>query len=415
MMADRMLGVLREREFRLLWLGQCASTVGDRLVFVAIALFVTEIGTPTDVGVVLAAYTISLVLCVMFGGVWADRVPRHRLMLATDLIRGSVHALLAVLIFTGVVEIWMIVAIEIVFGAAEAFFRPAMTGLVPQTVDEDLVQEANSAISVVNTVAEFAGPALATLLVLGVGAGWAFALDAATFVVSAWFLARMRPRARGSVVAVEGSSVLRELREGWNEFRARAWVWAIVALFSLMLVVALAPYFVLGPTVAEDVYGDKAVYGTLAAALGLGTVCGALVGFRWKPDRPMVAGMLMTLGWPSAILVFAVGLPVGVLIVWFFVAGVGVALFDVWWHTALQQRIPAHALSRVSSYDWMGSLALLPLGYLLAGPLGEALGNTEVLIGGGAIALVLALLGFAIPDVWRLRALTANRSVVSAD
>src|SRR5690349_2670466 len=109
MMADAMLGVLREREFRLLWFGQSASTIGDRLVFVAIALFVTEIGTPTDVGVVLAAYTVSLVLCVMFGGVWADRVPRHRLMLATDLVRGSVHALLAVLIFTGVVEVWMIV------------------------------------------------------------------------------------------------------------------------------------------------------------------------------------------------------------------------------------------------------------------------------------------------------------------
>ncbi|MBE2316808.1 MFS transporter [Solirubrobacter sp. CPCC 204708] len=225
-----MLGVLREREFRLLWLGQSASTVGDRLVFVALALFVTELGTPTDVGYVLAAYTVSLVLCLTFGGVWADRLPRHRLMLVTDLIRGGVHALLAVLIFTGVVEVWMIVVIEIVFGAAEAFFRPAMTGLVPQTVSEERVQEANSAIAVVNTVAEFAGPALATLLVLGVGAGWAFALDAATFVVSAWFLARIRPRARGEIAAPSGS-VVRDLREGWDEFRAHAWVWGVVAIF----------------------------------------------------------------------------------------------------------------------------------------------------------------------------------------
>jgi MFS family permease len=399
-----MLGVLREREFRLLWLGQSASTVGDRLVFVAIALYVTEIGTPTDVGLVLAAYTVSLVLCVMFGGVWADRLPRHRLMLATDVIRGGAHALLAVLIFTGTVEVWMIVAIEVVFGGAEAFFRPAMTGLVPQTVSEERVQEANSAISVVHTVAEFVGPALATALVLGVGAGWAFTLDALTFAVSAFFLARMRPRARGEVVAPSGS-VLGELREGWGEFRSRAWVWGIVGIFSVMLLVALAPYYVLGPTIAETEYGDRAVYGTLAAALGLGTVTGALIGFRWRPGRPMFAGLVLSLGWPAAIMLFAVGLPVGVLFALFFAAGVGIALFDVWWHTALQQRIPPYALSRVSSYDWMGSLALLPVGYLLAGPLGETFGNAEVLLAGGAAALLLAVLGLAIPDVWRLRAL----------
>ncbi len=174
-------------------------------------------------------------------------------------------------------------------------------------------------------------------------------------------------------------------------------------------------FLVLGPTVAEDQYGGKGVYGVLAAALGLGTITGALIGFRWRPDRPMLAGLLMSLGWPSAILVFAVGLPVWLLVAWFFVAGVGVALFDVWWHTALQQRIPAYALSRVSSYDWMGSLALLPLGYLLAGPVGEAVGNTEVLVAGGAAALGLALLALAIPDIWRLRAITSGRLTPQSD
>ena len=176
-------------------------------------------------------------------------------MLATDLIRAAMHALLAALIFTGAVEIWHIVVIEAVFGAAEAFFRPAFTGLVPQTVPEAMLQEANAATSVVNTVAEFAGPALATALVLGVGAGWAFALDAATFLVSAVFLVRMRPRARGAIVP--GDSMLAELRAGWAEFRARAWVWGTVAIFSVLLLVAFAPYTVLGPTVAEEVYDSR--------------------------------------------------------------------------------------------------------------------------------------------------------------
>ena len=181
MMADAMVKVLRERQFRLLWLGQTASTIGDRLVFVALALYVTEIGTPTDVGLVLAAHAFPLVAFVLLGGVWADRLPRHKVMVATDAIRFGAHALLAVLIFSGAVEIWHIVVIEAVFGAAEAFFRPAYTGLMPQTVPEELLQEANAATALVNTMAEFAGPALATALVLGIGAGWAFALDARRF------------------------------------------------------------------------------------------------------------------------------------------------------------------------------------------------------------------------------------------
>jgi MFS family permease len=401
-----MVRVLREREFRLLWLGQSASTVGDRMVFVALALYVTEIGTPTDVGLVLAAHAIPLVACLLLGGVWADRLPRHRVMLATDLIRATVHAVLAALIFTGSVEVWHIMVLEAVFGAAEAFFRPAFTGLVPQTVPEPMLQEANAANSVVQTVAEFAGPALATALVLGVGAGWAFAIDAATFLVSAVFLVQMRPRRRGE--ARRGDTVVAELRAGWAEFRARAWVWGTVAIFCVMVLVAFAPYTVLGPTVAEEVYGSRGLYGTLAAALGLGTIVGALIGFRWRPERPLLAAFVVNLAWAPAIALFALGAPRGLLAAMFVVSGAGLALFDVWWQTALAQRIPPHALSRVSSYDWMGSLALLPVGYLLAGPLGEAVGSVEVVIAGGAIGLGVALLGFAIPDVWRLRALEAR-------
>jgi MFS family permease len=395
--------VLRERQFRLLWLGQTASTIGDRLVFVALALYVTDIGTPTDVGVVLAAHALPLVAFVLLGGIWADRLPRHKVMVATDLIRFSTHALLAVLILTGGVAIWHIVLIEAVFGAAEAFFHPAYTGLMPQTVPEELLQEANAATALVNTMAEFAGPALSTALVLGVGAGWAFALDAATFLVSAAFVIRVRPRRRGAAKAA--SSMLADLREGWAQFRARAWVWGTVAIFSFLLIFALAPYFVLGATVAEDVYGSRGFFGVLAMALGAGTIAGAVIAMRWRPQRPMLAAFAMNLGWPAAIVVFAAGAPRPLLVALFVLAGVGLSLFDVWWQTALAQRIPPHALSRVSSYDWMGSLALLPLGYLLAGPIGEAIGPSEVMIAGGAIGDAIAALGFAIPDVWRLRAL----------
>jgi MFS family permease len=395
-----MRGVLRHREFRLLLGGQAASTVGDRIVFVALALYVSEIGSPSDVGLVLAAHSVPLVGFLLIGGVWADRLPRHKLMIAADLIRFSLHALLAALIFTGAVEVWHIVVIEALFGAAEAFFRPAYTGLVPQTVPEEAIQQAKAATGMVETLAEFAGPALATALVLGVGPGWAFAIDAATFLVSAALLLPMRPRERGAPAVRQ--TVVAELREGWSEVRSRTWVWVIIAAFSVALLTCFGPWMTLGATVAEDEFGSRAVYGVLAAALGAGTVAGALLGFRWRPRYPMRAGMLLALPWPAAIGCFALGLPVALLVAVFALAGTGIALFDIWWSTALAERIPPHTLSRVTAYDWMGSLALLPIGYALAGPIGEALGGVEVLAGGATIAVLSLGAALCVREVRRL-------------
>jgi MFS family permease len=398
-------GVLRNREFRLLLSGQTASTIGDRIVFVALALYVTDIGSPSDVGIVLTAHAVPLVAFLLLGGVWADRLPRHRVMIATDLIRFTLHALLAALIFTGAVEIWHIVVIEALFGTAEAFFRPAYTGLVPQTVPEEEIQQAKAATGMVETLAEFAGPALATALVLGVGPGWAFAIDAGTFLVSAAFLLPMRPRERG--VQAARQTVLAELKEGWTEVRSRTWVWVIIVAFSIALLTAFGPWMTLGATIAEDEYDTRAVYGILAAALGAGTVAGSVIGFRWRPRHPMRAGMALALPWPAAIGCFALGMPVAFLVSAFALAGVGIALFDIWWNTALAEQIPPHTLSRVTAYDWMGSLALLPIGYALAGPVGEALGAVEVLSVGSLIAVAALAVALLVRQVWNLSGVRA--------
>ncbi|MGZ8648573.1 MAG: MFS transporter [Solirubrobacteraceae bacterium] len=399
-----MRSLLGHRDFRLLFLGQGLSTIGDRIVFVALALYVTDIGTPSDVGVVLACHAVPLVGFLLIGGVWADRLPRHLVVVTTDLIRFGLHALLAVLIFSGAVEIWHIAVIEAAFGTAEAFYRPAYTGLVPQTVPEDEIQPAKAAFGTLETVAEFLGPALATVLVLGVGPGLAFAIDAATFLVSAALLVRLRPRPRGE--AVVRTTVLRELREGWIEVRSRAWVWAIIGGASLGLLVGYGPWMTLGPTVSIEHYDTRAVYGILVSAMGAGTVVGALIGFRWRPRHPMRAGVLLCLPWTVASGLFALGLPLGVLVVLFVAAGTGIALFGIWWETALAERIPPHTLSRVTAYDWMGSLALLPIGYVLAGPLGEALGAVEVVAVGSALSLGALAASLLVRDVWRLERIT---------
>jgi predicted MFS family arabinose efflux permease len=396
--------VLRRRDFRNLWLSQTASGVGDRMVGVALALYITQkTGNVVDVGIVLGAQTLSLVFFLLIGGVWADRLPRAKLMVGTDVIRGSVHALLAVLIFTGAAEIWHLVVIEALFGFAEAFFQPAYTGLIPQTVPAEEVQEAQAISHLSANVNEMLGPAIATVLVLGAGAGWAFALDAATFVVSGLFLLRVRPGWRAAAPEGERRTVLAELAEGFAEVRSRRWFWVTVAVFSLIVPIGYAPLFVIGPSAALDGYGSTAVFGVITALMGLGALAGSLLGLRWRPRFPMRAAFLVTLGWPLMLIAFGAQAPEAVVLVFAIALGMGFALFEVWWSTAIVENVPAESLSRVSSYDWMGSLVFLPLGFLLAGPIANLTSTGAVLIGGGIFTAGMLALGLAPRETRHLR------------
>jgi predicted MFS family arabinose efflux permease len=398
---DDLRAVLRHREFRLLWGARAATSLGDRIVFIALALYVTDIGSPSDVGLVLAANALPLVLFVLIGGVWADRLERHRVMVVTDVARAVLHGLLAVLIFLGPAPIWAIVLIEAGFGTAQAFFNPAFTGLVPQTVPEDEFQQANAANTIVWNMAELVGPAIATALVLGLGAGWAFTIDALAFVLSAALLTRVRPRSRGE--RVPPGALLADLRVGWHEVRSRQWVWVVLVATSLALLLALAPYMTLGPTIAEDRYDSTGVFGALAVALGIGTLLGSLAALRLRPRHPIRFAMAWGALWPPVFVLFALGPPLALLLPLFVVMGFGLSMFDVMWDTTLAERIPPHALSRVSAFDYMGSLALLPLGYVLAGPLGEAFGSVEVLVVGGVLATLANVAALFTPGVWRLQ------------
>ncbi len=417
--------MLAHRDFRFLWLAQSASVIGDYLVMVALALFVIErTGSATDLGIVLAAQTLPLIVFLLIGGVWADRLPRHRVMIATDLVRFALHGLLAILIFAGTVPIWQLVVIEIGFGSAEAFFRPAADGLLPQTVPEEDIQPARALTAMSNNIAEFAGPALATALVLGAGAGWAFGLDAVTFLLSAAFLTRVRPRHRGAVVPValdadgepaQRPGVFSEIRAGSREVRARKWVWATLFSFCAALFFGLAPWFVLGPLIAEGQYGHVSVYGILEATLGIGTIVGAVVGIGWRPRFPMRTAMIAITAWPVAAILYASGVTLFLVLPMALIGGTGIAIFDILWTTALAERIPPASLSRVSSFDWMISGALLPLGYILAGPLAEALGAVEVMLGGSCLALIAFGFGIAPRETRMLERLPPGDTAARAE
>ncbi|MDE3132552.1 MAG: MFS transporter [Acidobacteriota bacterium] len=385
--------ILRHRDFKLLFWGQTASNFGSNAVVVAMAIYITrKTGSPTDLGLILAAQTVPFVLLLLFGGVWAERLPRHRVMIVSDLVRAAIHGLLAALILTGSAQVWEIALIEAIFGVAWAFFQPAETGLMPQTVPEHEIQKARALMEGSWNLSMVLGPAVATALVLTVGAGEAFAADALSFVVSALTLLPMQPRLRGAQPqATPRTTVFHDLRAGFREVATRPWVWVTISAFSVTLMCSYATWLALGPVVTRDVYGGVGLYGVFTALYGVGCVAGSLLATVWRSARPLRDTLLLAVVWPAMSIVLALGIPRGIAGAWMMLAGVQNGLFMVTWETALARHIPPAALSRVSSYDWMGSLALLPVGFVLAGPLASVFGARTVLGVGGAIGVVATL------------------------
>jgi hypothetical protein len=269
-------------------------------------------------------------------------------------------------------------------------------------VPDDLLQDAKALTESISNVATLVGPALGTAIVLGIGAGEAFAFDAITFALSFLFLLRVQPREPGEEDAPAGESIVQELRAGYREVRSRTWVWVLIVVFTGTMLCVYAQWYALAPQVARDVYGSTGIFGVLESIAGLGAVVGAVVGLRWRPARPLLTGMLLVLAWPVQNGVLALGAPLALVAPCVFAGGFGLALLIIWWETALARHIPPNALSRVTAWDWIGAAALLPLGFFITGPLASALGARTVLGFGCAIGLLLLALGLAPRSVRRL-------------
>jgi MFS family permease len=398
-------GALRERRFRLLWFGQTTSTLGDGLVPVALSFAVigTLDGSATDLGIVLAAHMLPLVAFVLVGGVWADRLPRQFVMLASDVVRGVVQAIAAVLLLTGGAELWHLVVLVAIYGTAEAFFQPAATGLVPATVSAARLQQANALIGLSRSTSFIVGPAIAGVIAATTNPGVVFVVDAATFGVSAVCLALLRPPQAVRDAARE--SFLSDLRGGWRELVAHRWLWVIVVWASTYLGLVVAPFMTLGPVIAKESLGGASAWGLIVAGSGTGSLAGFLLALRWKPGRPMlVCSLLVVLVTPS-IALLALRVPAPLIALTQVVGGTGMGFFTAVWQTTLQQHVREEALSRVSAWDWMGSFVFLPLGLVLAGPVSEAIGISTTLWISVAWALISTGIVLLVPEVRNLRRL----------
>ncbi len=404
---------LREREFRLLFAGRTISLVGNAIAPVALAFAVLDLtGSKTDLGLILACREIPLVLFLLVGGIWADRIPRNKVMMSSNVVSGFAQAAIAALLVTGNAEIWHLAALAAVNGGASAFFFPASAGVVPQTVPASLLQQANAVLQLAMNTAMIGGAAIAGFLVAGVGPGWALGVDAGTYLLGAACVALMR---LPPVVREQATNFFHELAVGWREFRSRTWLWVIVTQFSFMLMVVLGAFSVLGPVVADEELGGAKAWGAILTGWSAGLVAGGLIGLRFRPRRMLLAATLGILALPLPLVALGFPLSVPAIAAVAFVAGLGNEIFGLLWHTTMQQEIPVELLSRVYSYDALGSIGLVPLGYALAGPFAEAFGIRATLWGAAAIGIGVTLAVLLVRDVRTLeRRVTASPSRASA-
>jgi MFS family permease len=395
--------VLRLRPFRLLFAGQAVSVVGDALAPVALAFAVLDElhGTAAQLGLVLAAETLPLAVLSLAAGVWADRLNRRNVMLASDLGRAAVQVTLATLLITGSAELWHVVALAVLYGTFDAGFAPAAGGLIPQLATREHVQEANALLAFARNAGMVVGPAIAGILIALAGSGTAIAVDGGTFLVSAAFLAALHVRHEPKTVE---HHFMRDLKGGIAEVAERRWMWTFMPAFTAYHLLALPCVLALGPAIADQDLNGASSWAVISICFGLGTIAGSVLVLRAKPRHPMYGATLafMVAACQSPIIAF--GGSTLVIAGLQLVAGVAVAYAFTLWDTSLGREIPPEALGRVTSLDWFTTTGAMPLGFALVAPAAHVFGTQATMLAAGVIVIALLAAALAAGDVRRLTA-----------
>lgn len=382
MSSSASLRPLRERNFRWYFLSRFVNTLGNMMAGVALAFAVLEItDSATALGQVLAAHTIPMLLFLLWGGVIADRFPRVLVIQASNVVSGITQAVIALLVITRTADLPTLIALTAVHGTVSAMAYPAIHGLMPQLVPRDELQKANALMSLVRGGLTVMGPSLSALLVVGVGAGWALMVDALTWLVAAVLLARVRVPRRENERKAPGDT-LAEPREVWGYFRRTTWLWMVVLAFAALNAIHSGAMSTLGPVIAKQTIGEQG-WGLALSAEAAGMLLMTMVMLRVKLERPLLLGMLAIslVGLPMAVL--GAYPHAGLLAAAMLLAGAGVEVFNLGWNLAMQENVDDTMLSRAYSYDALGSYVAMPIGQLVAGPLGAAFGYSHVMIAAG--------------------------------
>jgi len=394
-------GPLRERPFRLLWLAWTGSSIGDTLIPVALAFAVIEIhGDALDLGIVLASRTVTLGVSTIAGGVWADRLPRRLVMISADLLRFGTEAVTAVLLLQGSAHVWQLVVLQSAAGVGAGFFTPAWMALLPQAVSPGNLQKANSLLSLTRSATNIFGPVVSGAIVASAGAGWCFAVDAASFLFSVAFVAATHVPAHTPAVRQRFWS---DVADGWREVRRHRWLTAGFLGFALGNL-GIGIYLVLGPFVTIEHLGGEFAWGLILASISVGGVLGGVVAYRIRPAHPVATAFAI---WSlCAVLPFSLvrPFPLAVVMAAAAILGASILIGNALWGTAMQQEVQPDRLARVASIDQLLSIGLMPLGQALAGAVAAGIGDPATLLLAGTLMCVPNLVVVAfVPEVRAVR------------
>ena len=393
---------LSYRSFALLWAGQTISRIGDYLYQVALAWWVLEkTGSATAMGTVLIFSFAPMLLFLLIGGVVVDRLPRIHVMLVSDLIRGAIVTIVAILAFSQRLEIWHVLAMSLLFGLVDAFFQPAYTALVPEVTPREHLPSANSLTSMSQQIGRIAGPALGGAVVAMSGTSGAFAFDGLTFFISAACLVPLLGASAARAEATPPMRLLRDAREGIDTVLGSPVLWISILVFALSNVVLAGSYSVALPfLVRGHLQGDVGMLGLLYAIFPIGYIIGGVWLGRFARIRRrgitaylamMIAGLMLA--------AFGLPVPLAALVLAALINGAALEMAGLIWTNILQEVVPSEKLGRVASIDSLGSFALLPIGFALAGWATDRIGAAPVFVIGGTLAVGFAALGLAHPAI----------------
>ncbi|MFL6113312.1 MAG: MFS transporter [Catenulispora sp.] len=412
-----MFTALTDRDFRWFFTGYLTSKLGTAMAPVATAFAVLHTGAgPAGLGYVMAARIVPVVLLLLLGGVFADRLGGRRVLVASDVLRCAAQAAFALLLLTGQATLAAMIITAVLSGIGEGVFTPSLQALIPKLLPTDHLGDANALLGVAVSSTTVAGPALGGLVaaalsgVSGVsgasgasgaaGPAAVLLIDAASYAVSVIVLIRLAHVSQPE--PGESPSLIKELRDGWQEFSSRSWLWVPTLQFCLFNALVWAPYLVLGPVVAERRLGGAGAWGLVLAANGAGSVLGGLALLGRRPRRPLLLSVVAAFGYVLTPALLASDLPLPWVCAAAAGTGAGGAVGAAWENTVIQQRLPPDVLGRITAYQMVGAFALGPVGLAAAGPLASVFGLTAVLAFGAVFQFATNLATLAVPAIRRI-------------
>lgn len=401
MRMPRIVAPLRHRDFRLLWIGQTVSMVGNWAHGVALPFQILALGgSGIQLGTAIALFAGVAVLVILFGGAVADRLPRRRLILASDLACGLVVSVVAFLGLTHQLHIWQLYVESVLFGAASSFYLPAMSAIIPELVPKETLVAANALRGLSRQGARVVGPLGAGLLVAFVGPPPAFAFNAASYFIS---FGALLMTSRPPAVASSGERFLAEVWGGLRFTFSMPWLWISIFGFSLVNAAMFGPLIVGLPLLVKHVLlSDARVFGLITAAIGLGEASGGVI-VTLLPQRragPVMYSAEILAG--LALAGFGLFPSLGPIVVFGFVNGVGLTVFQVIWETAVQRHVPAKMLGRVTAVDYFGGLLLAPVYPIAYGIAIQRYPIPEIFYVSGLAVAVLCALALLVPSIRKL-------------